>query len=109
MVTMSGQKGLGITHLDDIELFATTTEVLPILIREANSFMENPSKSAPFHALTFYTSAKTFLPELRAVFVEYCTFLLCNLLSVERAYVLCAYHKHSPATHVFRLRASAQL
>lgn len=64
---------LGTFCLDDVVLYTASTEELPILNKVASNFQNNPTKSATFHAHTFYTMIGTLLEKLRDVLVEHRT------------------------------------
>lgn len=64
-------KSMSITHLDYIKFYATNMEDLTIMISSTNTFVENPPNAAPCHVITFYNSAKRFLEEQKAVFVDH--------------------------------------
>lgn len=69
----AGSRSLRKSHSHDIGLYKETMGELPILMRETRNFRKNRGKPATFHAPPFYTSKKTFLSELRAVFADHCT------------------------------------
>lgn len=49
----AGSKRLGISHLDQIELYRAIIGKLTILVRATSNFIKSPSKPALFHATTF--------------------------------------------------------
>lgn len=67
----AGLKRLGISHLHVNSLYTVTAEEIIILIRLVSNFVKNANEPVSFHAPTFCTSAKMFMGELRAVFVDY--------------------------------------
>lgn len=98
MNKMAEQTVWGISHFNDDGLNRANTEKVLVLIRTAGNFVENRTKPAPFHALTFYSSTRTFLKELNAMFVDHGTVsnrklveFLNDLMSmrVQRALIFC--------------------
>lgn len=66
-----GSKLLGSSHLDDTDLYTVNTEELPTFITAAGNFCEEYKKPTPFHVPTFSASARMFLGELGAMFVNH--------------------------------------
>lgn len=59
--------------MGDIGLYVVTTQELPILFTAAGYLVKNMSNSAPCHASKLSTNEKTFLGEMRPVFIDHCT------------------------------------
>lgn len=68
----TGSKCLRTSHFVDSALHKAIREELPTLIRTTSNFVKKSVKIAFFHMSKFWTSRKTFLGKLRAVFVDYC-------------------------------------
>lgn len=56
-----GSKDLGISHLHAVGLYTAKMKKRSILIRVTSNLVQNVTKSAPFHALIFYTCVTTFM------------------------------------------------
>lgn len=69
----AGSECLGVFSSVANGLYTAIMKKLSILIRAAGSFIKNPIKKAPFHALTFYASPKMFLMELKTLFDDHHT------------------------------------
>lgn len=61
---------LGSSHSNDIGLYTGTKEKLPLLKALKTRFMKSSIKPTSVPVITFYTSAKMFLKEPSAVFVD---------------------------------------
>lgn len=102
-------KRLRIFQLDDVGLHMATMKGLPIFITAASNFMKIPNKPAPFHALIFYTSAKTILGKLNAVFVYRYSSSALEFVDYRQAALPYAHYEHSPLAGAFQLHLSARL
>lgn len=102
-------KNLGSFRSDDIALYTTTTEQLPILIRVAGNFLKNPNKPA-FYSHQYSTLARRcFWRQLRAALFDHHTDFASKCIELSNMPVHQRIQQDFSFCSFFQLHASTQL